>query len=44
MPGIDVPFQRLPVWGSLHASPQLLGDDHAEMCNGRKGAMEPLGE
>ena len=38
----DVPFQGLPVLGALHASPQLLGDDHAEMFKGRKGSMEPL--
>jgi hypothetical protein len=38
----DVPLQRLPVPGPSHTSPQLLGDDHAEMLKRRKGAMEPL--
>lgn len=38
----DVPFQGLPGMGALHASPQLLGDDDAEMFKGRKGTMEPL--
>ena len=38
----DVPFQRLPILGPLHASPQLLGDDHTEMLRRRKGTMELL--
>ena len=38
----DVPFQRPPVLGPLHASPQLLGNDHTEMLKMRKSAMEPL--
>jgi hypothetical protein len=38
----DVPFQRLPVSGPAHTSPQFLGDDHTEMLKRRKGAMEPL--
>jgi hypothetical protein len=38
----DVPFQRLSVLGPLHASPQLLGDDHTEVLKRRKEAMESL--
>src|SRR2546427_7441715 len=38
----DVPFQRLPILRPLHASPQLLGDDHTEMLKRRKGTMELL--
>jgi hypothetical protein len=38
----DVPLQRPPILGPLHAGPQLLGDDHAEMLKRRKGTMELL--
>jgi hypothetical protein len=38
----DVPLQRLPIFGSLDASPQLLGDDHVEVLERRKGAMKLL--
>ena len=38
----DVPFQRLPILGPLHASPQFLGDDHTEVLKGRKDSVELL--
>ena len=38
----DVPLQRIPVLGPLHASPQLLGDDDTEMLKRGKKTMELL--